>query len=124
MDDNKPQEVSGSVKAPGWMISGIVMALFGLAGLGAVATTMGAKTPPLAQPVVPAVTEAQVVATAKHEAVAAAKVEVSAAEARADAIRAQQRVELLQALERINGKLDTISVQVGEVRGRLKMPVR
>lgn len=125
MDTDTPQEVSGAVKAPKSMLNMVILGLFGLVGSGGTYLILGMTAPPEHKPVVvPTVTEAHVTATAKIEAAAAAKAEVAAAEARADAIRAQQRAELLQALATINGKLDGITGQVGEIRGRLKLPVR
>ena len=126
-DTDTQQEVSGAVKAPRSMLNMVILGLFGLLGGGLMGGLLGATAPPA--PAVqahsaPAVTEAHVLATAKIEAAAAAKAEVATAEARAAALQAQQRAELLNALGNINGKLDSISVDVGNLRGRLKLPIR
>lgn len=123
-DTDTQQEVSGAVKAPRSMLNMVILGLFGLLGGGLMGGLLGATAPPGRVVAKTEITEAHVLATAKIEAAAAAKTEVAAAEARAAAIQAQQRAELLNALGNINGKLDSISVDVGNLRGRLKLPIR
>jgi hypothetical protein len=124
-DTDAQQEVSGAVKAPKSMLNMVILGLFGLLGGGLMGGLLGATaqpTPAVQPHPAASVTEAQVLATAKIEAAAAAKAEVATAEVRAAAIQAQQRTELLNALGTINGKLDTISDEVSEVRGRIGLP--
>jgi len=124
-DTDTQQEVSGAVRAPKSMLNMVILGLFGMVGGGGLTyALLGTSAPPERVVAKTEITESHVLATAKLEAAAAAKAEVAAAEARAAAIQAQQRTELLNALGTINGKLDSISVDVGNLRGRLKLPVR
>jgi hypothetical protein len=119
---DKPQEVAGTIKAPGWLLSGIVM---GLLGTGTTWAFLGAKSP---APVAQSVDHSEL---AKKEAAVAARAVVDEVERKAEANRIQERQELVAALTAINGKLDESSKKYGEIaeslaeiRGRLKLPPR
>ena len=120
---DKQQEVSGSVKAPGWLLSGLVMGALGTATTWGV---LGSKDAPDPKPT-PAIDQDAV----RREATLVARAAVDESERKAEVIRAQHRQELLQTLTTINAKLDDaarrdaeVSTSLAEIRGRLKLPVR